>query len=82
MKHVILTIALFLSAMTAQAQATPEMKKDVADIRKMYAEAKQEMEGLDKMEREGLMSMDCGFASRLSTELINAFDIVRNRNWD
>ena len=164
--------------MAVQGQSTPEMKKDVADIRKMYAEAKQEMEGLDKMELEGLppnktvfssnynetgtgptkevityyhrwtydeeadmpyqrpffimrkfnvaarehyqeflydkegnlkfffeknpdgetryyfcrgdvydivkglMSMDCGFASRLSSELINAFDIIRNRNWD
>lgn len=178
MKHILFTIALFLSAMAVHAQSTPEMKKDVADIRKMYAEAKQEMEGLDKMEREGLppnktafssnfneagtgptkevityyhrgaydeeanmpfhrpffimrkfnvaarehyqeflydkegnlkfffeknpdgetryyfcrddvydivkglMSMDCGFASRLSSELINAFDIIRNRNWD
>ena len=178
MKKILFTVALFLSAMAAQAQSTPEMKKDVADIRKMYAEAKQEMEGLDNMEREGLppnktvfssnynesgtgptkevisyyhrgaydeeadmpfqrpffimrkfnvaatehyqeflydkegnlkfffeknpdgetryyfcrsdvynvvkgsMSMDCGFASRLSSELINAFDIIRNRNWD
>ncbi len=30
------------------------MKKDVADIHKMYAEAKQELESLDKMERDGL----------------------------
>ena len=178
MKNILFTVALLLAAMTVQAQKTPEMKKDVADIRKMYAEAKQEMEGLDKMEREGLppnktifssnyneggtgptkevityyhrlefdeesemafqrpffitrkfnvaarehyqeflydkegnlkffyeknpdgetryyycrddvydivkgsMSMDCGFAGRLSSELINAFDIIRNRNWD
>jgi hypothetical protein len=177
-KIVFLIIAAFLSAMAVQAQTSPESKKDVADIRKLYAEAKQEMEGLDKMEREGLppnktvfsshyneagtgptkevityyykvafdeeaeipfhrpffitrkfnvaaaehyqeflydkagnlkffyeknpdgetryyyckddvydivkglMSMDCAFASRLSTELMNAFDIIRNRNWD
>jgi hypothetical protein len=31
---------------------------------------------------KGSMSMDCGFAGRLSMELINAFDIIRNRNWD
>jgi hypothetical protein len=178
MKKILFAIVWFLSAVAAQAQATPGMKKDVADIRQLYAEAKQEMEGLDKMEREGLppnktvfsshyneggtgptkevityyhrlgydeetemafqrpffiirkfnvaarehyqeflydkegnlkffyeknpdgetryyycredvhdvikgsMSMDCGFAGRLSSELINAFDIIRNRNWD
>lgn len=178
MKKILFTIALILSAMTLQAQTTPEAKKDVADIRKLYAEAKQYMEGLDQLEREGLppektvfssnfneagtgptkevityyhrvaydeeaeisvhrpffitrkfnvaareyyqeflydsdgnlkfffeknpdgetryyyckddvydiikgsMSMDCGFAGRLSSELINAFDIIRNRNWD
>lgn len=178
MKNILLTIVLFLSAMAVQAQTSPAAKKDVADIRKLYAEAKQEMEGLDKLELEGLppnktvfssnyneagtgptkevityyhrvaydeesmmplhrpffitrkfnvaakefyqeflystngdlkfffeknpdgetryyycqddvydvikgsMSMDCAFASRLSTELLNAFDIIRNRNWD
>ena len=178
MKNILITIVLFLSAMAVQAQASPAAKKEVADIRKQYAEAKQEMEGLDKMEREGFppnktvfssnyneagtgptkevityyhrvaydeeaemsfhrpffitrkfnvaarefyqeflfdktgnlkfffeknpegetryyfcrddvydiikgsMSMDCGFAGRLSMELINAFDIIRNRNWD
>ena len=174
----VLTVALFLMAMAVQAQTSPEIKKDVADIRKLYAEAKQEMEALDKKERQGqvpnktvfsshyneggtgptkevityyhrlafdqesemafqrpffvtrkfnvaaaehyqeflydnegnlkfffeknpdgetryyycrsdvheivkgLISMDCAFAGRLSTELINAFDIIRNRNWD
>ena len=178
MKEVLLSIALFLSAMAVQAQSTPEMKKDVADIRKLYADAKKEMEGLHQMESEGLppnktvfssnfneagtgptkevityyhrgdydeeadmhfhrpffitrkfnvaarehyqeflydnegnlkffyeknpdgetrfyfcredvydivkgsMSMDCGFASRLSAELTNAFNLIRNRNWD
>ena len=54
MKKFLCAIALFLSAMAVQAQSSLEMKKDVADIRKLYAEAKQEMEGLDKLEREGL----------------------------
>ena len=31
---------------------------------------------------KGLMSMDCAFANRLSSELIDAFNIIRNRNWD
>ena len=178
MKNILLTIVLFLSAVAGQAQSSPEAKKDVADIRKLYAEAKQEMDGLDKMEREGFppnktvfsshyneagtgptkevityyyrvaydeeigasvhrpffitrkfnvavrefyqeflydkngdlkfffekspdgetryyyckddvydiikgsMSMDCAFASRLSTDLLNAFNSVLNRNWD
>ena len=178
MKTILFTIALFLSAMAVHAQTSPEAKKDVAEIRKLYAEAKTEMEGLDKLEHEGLppgktvfssnyneagtgatkevityyhrvaydeeaempfhrpffitrkfnvaarehyqeflydaegnlkfffeknpdgetrfyyctgdvfdivkgsMSMDCGFASRLSSELISAFDIILNRNWD
>lgn len=178
MKNILMTIALFLSAMAVQAQTTPEAKKDVADIRKQYAEAKKEMDALDKKEHQGLpsyktvfsssyneagvgpakevityyyqeaydeeseipfhrpffiarkfnvaarefyqefmydkagnlkfffeknpdgetryyycrddvydvvkgsMSMDCAFASRLSSELINAFNIIRNRNWD
>ena len=177
-KKFLITILLFLSAMAAQAQTSPAAKKEMADIRKQYAEAKQEMESLDKMEREGFppnktvfssnyneagtgptkevityyyrvaydeeaemsihrpffiirkfnvaarefyqeflydkagnlqfffeknpdgetryyycsddvydiikgqMSMDCAFASRLSTELMNAFNIIRNRNWD
>ena len=178
MKNFLITIVLLLSAMAVQAQTSPAQKKEVADIRKQYAEAKQEMEGLDKMEREGfppnktvfssnyneavtgptkevityyyrvaydkeadmpfhrpffitrkfnvaakefyqeflydkagnlkfffeknpdgetryyycsddvydivkgLMSMDCAFANRLSSELIDAFNIIRNRNWD
>lgn len=178
MKNILITIVLFLSAMAVQAQASPAAKKEVADIRKQYAEAKQEMEGLDKMEREGFppnktvfssnyneagtgptkevityyhrvaydeeaemsfhrpffitrkfnvaarefyleflfdktgnlkfffeknpdgetryyycsddvydiikgsMSMDCAFANRLSSELVSAFNIIRNRNWD
>lgn len=178
MRNILFTIALLLSAMAVQAQTSPEAKKDVADIRKLYAEAKQEMDGLDKLESEGLppnktvfssnynesgtgptkevityyhrvaydeetemsfhrpffitrrfnvaaqehyqeflydkngdlkfffeknpdgetryyycsddvydivkgsMSMDCAFASRLSTELMNAFNMIRNRNWD
>ncbi len=178
MKNVLLTLVLFLSAMAACAQTSPAAKKDVADIRKLYTESKQEMDGLDKMEREGLppnktvfsshfneagtgptkelityyyrvaydeasemsmhrpffiirkfnvaareiyqeflydkngelkfffeknpdgetryyyckddvydivkgsMSMDCAFASRLSGELITAFNTIRNRNWD
>ena len=178
MKTILFTIALFLSAMAVQAQTSPEAKKEVAGIRKLYAEAKQEMEGLDGLEREGLppnktvfssnyneagtgptkevityyhrvaydqetempfhrpffitrkfnvaarefyqeflydtdgnlkfffeknpdgetryyycnddvydvikgsMSMDCAFASRLSSELIDAFNIILNRNWD
>ena len=177
MKHILFIIVLLLSAMTVQAQTSPEAKKEVADIRKLYTEAKQEMDGLDKLEREGfppnktvfssnynesgtgptkeiityyhrvvydeetempfhrpffitrkfnvaavehyqeflydkngdlkfffeknpdgetryyycsddvydivkgLMSMDCAFASRLSTELTNAFNIIRNMNW-
>ncbi len=43
MKNILFTVALLLAAIAVQAQKTPEMKKDVADIRKMYAEAKQEM---------------------------------------
>ena len=31
---------------------------------------------------KGTMSMDCGFASRLSMELTSAFNIIRNRHWD
>ena len=31
---------------------------------------------------KGSMSMDCAFASRLSGELITAFNTIRNRNWD
>lgn len=54
MKNVLLTLVLFLSAMAACAQTSPAAKKDVADIRKLYTESKQEMDGLDKMEREGL----------------------------
>jgi len=178
MKKVLFTIVMLLSAVAVQAQTSPAAKKEVAEIRKQYAEAKQEMEALDKMEREGLtpnktvfssnyneegtgptkelityyhrvaydeeaeisfhrpffitrkfnvaarefyqefmfdktgnlkfffeknpdgetryyycsddvydivkgtMSMDCAFANRLSSELINAFNIIRNRNWD
>ena len=178
MKKILFTIALIVSAMTVQAQTTPEARKDVADIRRLYAEAKKEMEGYDRMESEGqppnktvfssnyneagtgptkevityyfrvaydeeagmpfhrpffitrkfnvaarefyqeflydhggdlkfffekgpegetryyfcrddvydvvkgAMSMDCGFASRLSMELTSAFNIIRNRHWD
>jgi hypothetical protein len=178
MKNFLITIVLLLSAMAVQAQTSPTAKKEVADIRKQYAEAKQEMEALDKKERQGLpsnktvfsssyneagigpakevityydkvasdeeseisfhrpffitrkfnvaakefyqeflydkagnlkfffeknpdgetryyycsddvydivkglMSMDCAFANRLSSELIDAFNIIRNRNWD
>lgn len=178
MKTILFTIALFLSGLIALAQNTPENQKEVAEIRKLYAQAKQEMEGLDGLEREGLppnktvfssnyneagtgptkevvtyyhrvaydeeaemsfhrtffitrkfnvaarefyqeflydtdgnlkfffeknpdgetryyycnddvydvikgaMSMDCAFASRLSSELMNAFNIILNRNWD
>ena len=178
MKNILFTIVMFLSAVAVQAQTSAEAKKEVADIRKQYAEAKQEMDALDKKESDGLpcnktvfsssyneagtgpakevityysqeaydeeteitfhrpffitrkfnvaardfyqefmfdkagnlkfffeknpdgetryyycsddvydivkglMSMDCGFASRLSSELVNAFNIIRNRNWD
>lgn len=171
-------VLMMTFVLSAQAQTSPETKKDVADIRKLYAEAKKEIDGLDKMEREGLppnktvfssnyneagtgptkevityyyrvaydeeagmplhrpffitrkfnvaaaehyqeflfdengdlkfffeknpdgetryyycrddvhdivkgsMSMDCAFASRLSSELMNAFNIIRNRKWD
>ena len=66
MKKFLCAIALFLSAMAVQAQSSPEMKKDVADIRKMYAEAKQEMEGLDKLEREGLPPNKTVFSSNFN----------------
>ena len=66
MKNILFTVALLLAAMTVQAQTTPEMKKDVADIRKMYAEAKQEMEGLDKLEREGLPPNKTVFSSNFN----------------
>jgi uncharacterized protein YxeA len=178
MKNILFTIVLLLSAISVQAQTTPEAKKEVADIRKQYAEAKQEMEALDKKEQQGqpsnktvfnssyneagvgpakevityyyqeaydeeaeipfhrpffitrkfnvaarefyqeflydkagnlkfffeknpdgetrfyycsddvydiingAMSMDCAFANRLSSELMDAFNIIRNRNWD
>ena len=48
MKNFLITIVLLLSAMAVQAQTSPAAKKEVADIRKQYAEAKQEMEALDK----------------------------------
>ena len=53
MEKILFTIALIVSAMTVQAQTTPEARKDVADIRRLYAEAKKEMEGYDRMESEG-----------------------------
>ena len=169
---------MIMSAMAVQAQTSPMAKKEMADIRKQYAEAKREMEGLDKLECDGFppnktvlssnyneagtgptkevityyhrvaydegaemsfhrpffitrkfnvaarefyqeflydkagnlkfffeknpdgetrfyycsddvydiingaMSMDCAFANRLSSELMDAFYIIRNRNWD
>ena len=178
MKNILFTFVLLLSAMAVLAQTSPSAKKEVADIRKQYAEAKQEMNALDKKERQGQpsnktvfsssynesgvgpanevityyyqvafdeesemsfhrpffitrkfnvaarefyqeflydkagnlkfffeknpdgetryyycsddvydivkgsMSMDCAFANRLSSELMDAFNIIRNRNWD
>lgn len=53
MKTILISIALLLSAMSLTAQTSAEAKRDVAEIRKLYAAAKQEMEGLDQLEREG-----------------------------
>lgn len=47
-------VLMMTFVLSAQAQTSPETKKDVADIRKLYTEAKKEIDGLDKMEREGL----------------------------
>ena len=63
MKNFLITIVLLLSAMAVQAQTSPTAKKEVADIRKQYAEAKQEMEALDKKERQGLPSNKTVFSS-------------------
>ena len=63
MKNFLITIVLLLSAMAVQAQTSPAAKKEVADIRKQYAEAKQEMEALDKKERQGLPSNKTVFSS-------------------
>ena len=144
---------MIMSAMAVQAQTSPMAKKEMADIRKQYAEAKREAgtgptkevityyhrvaydEGAEMSfhrpffitrkfnvaAREfyqeflydkagnlkfffeknpdgetrfyycsddvydiinGAMSMDCAFANRLSSELMDAFYIIRNRNWD
>ena len=66
MKNLLLTIVLLLSAMAVQAQTTPKAKAEVAEIRKQYSEAKKEMEGLDKMEREGFPPNKTVFSSNFN----------------
>ena len=70
LKHIVMKksflliyVLMMTLVLSAQAQTSPDAKKDVADIRKLYAEAKKEMDGLDKMEREGLPPNKTVFSS-------------------
>ena len=88
MKNILLTIVLFLSAVAGQAQSSPEAKKDVADIRKLYAEAKQKFGDMtnDELEehmaedfREYTMSQDKrGLGRKMLDFFRNLFDKVTN----
>ena len=56
MKRLILTATALCCLLTASAQSSPAGKARVAEIRKMYAEAKKSIETSQKLAKEGLPS--------------------------